>query len=118
MIAAHESGEFLYVKQIKGPALSFFQIEPATYQDVCKYAQTKGYLLNELPCPEQRLIFNGEFAAALGRIFFLRFKESLPDHNDINGLAQYAKKYWNTRLGTATPAMYAKAWRLHFEDSQ
>ncbi len=115
MIAAHESGGFSYVKQVRGPALSFFQMEPATYSDVSGYAMKKGYLKGELPSPVQRLIFDAFFSAALARIFFLRFRKALPNHNDIPGLAQYAKHYWNTELGKATPAMYADAWRQYFE---
>ncbi len=114
MIAAHESGGFLYVKQVNGPALSFFQMEPVTYIDVCDYAVWRDYLPGELPSPPERLIFDAPFAAALGRLFFLRFSEPLPAEDDLTALAQYAKQYWNTALGKATVAQYESAYRKHF----
>jgi len=114
MIAAHESGGFTYVKQVRGPALSLFQIEPRSYQDVCSYAQHRNYLDGEFPSPPERLIFDGLYAAAIGRLFFLRVPEQLPEPNNIKALAYYAKKYWNTEQGKATPAMYENAYREHF----
>ena len=37
MVAAHESGGFKYCRQIGGPAVSIFQMEPATFYDVFQY---------------------------------------------------------------------------------
>lgn len=114
MIAAHESGGFLYSKQVRGPALSFFQLEPASYTDVCAYAMRKGYLKGEIPGPVERIIFDPTFAAAIARIFILRIPEPLPDPDNLRGLARYAKKYWNTNLGKATPGMYLEAYQEYF----
>ena len=110
MIAAHESGGFTYNKQIQGPALSIYQIEPATYDDVCAYAMEKDYLKGELPNPPERLIFDLDFATCIARIFFLRFKERIPSRDNIEGLANYAKKYWNTDKGKARPEYYSRAY--------
>ena len=116
MIAAHESGGFTYVKQVNGPALSFFQLEPLSYADCCQYGQRKGWLPEGWDEPPERLIFDAPLAAAFGRLFFLRFSEPLPDAEDLSGLAQYAKTYWNTELGKATPALYEQAYREHFDE--
>ena len=29
----------------------------------------------------------------------MRFRESLPQEDDLKGLASYAKRYWNTEKG-------------------
>ena len=112
MIAAHESGGFTYSKQVRGPAISLFQIEPRTYKDLMAYADRKGIKCPNGP-PEQ-LIFNEGLAAALGRLFFMRFPEKLPDKDDIPAMATYAKQRWNTNYGAATPDDYESAYREHF----
>lgn len=114
MIAAHESGGFRYVQQLHGPALSLFQMEPLTYQDVCEYARRKGHLSGELPCPAERMVFDAGFAAAIARIFFLRFRESIPHEDNLTALSEYAKKYWNTSAGKATAELYEKAYWDYF----
>ena len=116
MIAGHESGGFCYVHQLGGPALGLFQMEPLTFQDVSEYCARKDYLDGELPSIPSRLIFDAHFAAAMARVFFLRIPEPLPDPDHITALANYAKRYWNTWQGKATPDDYANAWRTHFED--
>ena len=117
MIAAHESGGFRYVRQIKGPALGLLQMEPATYKDVSDYGRRKGYLWKDLPCDPKRMVFDFKFAVAMARIFFLRIPEPIPEPHNIPGLACYAKKYWNTEKGKATPDDYRNAWIQHFSDS-
>lgn len=118
MIAAHESGGFHYIKQIKGPALGIFQMEPASYNDVESYIKShqKRFrrLVHDMPQPAEYMAFNPVYAAAIGRVYLLRIKEVLPDVEDIIGLAKYAKKYWNTYLGAATWEDYQKAWQKHF----
>ena len=117
MVAAHESGDFTYVRQIGGPALSFFQMEPMTFQEIAEYCQRKQIqLADELPCTVWRLVFDPVFAAAMARVFFMRFPEPLPEPDDIEGLASYAKDYWNTELGKATESDYFEAWSRHYED--
>ncbi|MCW7552137.1 hypothetical protein NX722_05650 [Endozoicomonas gorgoniicola] len=118
MIAAHESGGFTYSKQVRGPALSLFQMEPRTFRDLVTYCQRRfPNLSDELPCSPMRLIFDPGFAAAMGRAFLLRIPEPLPDFDNIDALGQYAKTYWNTRYGKATPKNYSDAWRHYFGDS-
>ncbi len=117
MIAAHESGGFIYTRQVGGPALGLFQMEPRTFRDLCDYVRRKGLsLAAEMPCSPYRLIFDAPFAAGMARAFFLRFHEPIPKLYDIDGLSRYAKQYWNTELGKATPEQYAKAWRTFFDE--
>ncbi len=117
MVAAHESGGFFYTRQVGGPALSLFQMEPRTFRDVLDYCLRKhNSLANELPCEAERLVFDPPFAAAMSRVFFMRFPEPLPPPADIPALAAYAKTYWNTEKGKATAGDYANAWGDYFED--
>ncbi len=116
MVAAHESGGFSYVKQVNGPALSLFQVEPPTFTDVLDYASRRQLLSgDDLHSPPERLIFDSSYASAIGRIFFMRFPEPLPDPDNIVGLSVYAKNYWNTHMGKATPELYEEAYREWFE---
>ena len=118
MIASHESGGFTYSRQLGGPALSLFQIEPVTYRDLCDYASSRELAIcSEFPRNPMRLVFDPCFAAGMARVFFLRFPEPLPDEDNITALAEYAKYRWNTELGKATPAQYEAAWRQYYEDN-
>lgn len=114
MIAAHESGQFLYAKQIKGPALSPYQIEPPTFLDVCEYAQSRNYMAGEFPSAPERLLFDFRFATGIARVFFLRKPEPIPMAGRITELSIYAKRHWNTHLGKATPGMYQDAYEALF----
>lgn len=113
MIAAHESGEFKYTRQLSGPAVTHFQIEPNTYNDLVMYQSKRGLDLPDPPA--EYLIFDGKLAAAYARVFFMRFPEKLPDSTDIKGMSEYAKLKWNTEYGKATPKQYEDAYRKHFE---
>ena len=71
MIAAHESGGFTYSRQLGGPALSLFQIEPVTYRDLCDYASSRELAIcSEFPRNPMRLVFDPCFAAGMARVFF------------------------------------------------
>lgn len=120
MIAAHESGFGTYVRQVGGPALGPFQCEPATYDALWHWLETPGRdvltkrLLNSNGLSSKPLaetmMFNLRLATQMARVFFLRFKEPIPDALDVDGLAKYAKKYWNTSLGKATVQDYESAY--------
>ena len=87
MIAAHESGGFTYSRQLSGPALGLFQMEPRTFRDVCDYVRRKQLsLAAEVPCSPYRLVFDPPFAAGMARVFFLRFPEPIPEAQNITGL--------------------------------
>ncbi len=42
------------------------------------------------------------YAAAMCRIFYLRFSKPLPQAGDWHGMAKYWKRYYNTHLGAGT----------------
>ena len=121
MIAAHESGDFHYIKQVKGPALSIFQMEPNTYNDVMEYIKRRQeqfpILVHDMPKPAEYMAFDPVYAAAIGRVFLLRVPKPLPLTNDIEGLAKYAKDHWNTHLGAAKWEDYLEAWLRHYSSA-
>ena len=98
MIAAHESGGFLYSRQLVGPALSLFQMEPRTFRDLITYCSRRfPKLAAELPCSPMRLVFDPEFAAAMGRAFLWRIPAPLPEPDQIDALG-------STPRPTGTPS--------------
>lgn len=103
---AQESGLGKYRRQLGGgPALGIFQMEPATFRDICdnflrykpdlqsKIKQAAG--VSFFDCND--LINNDALAICFARVHYLRVKESIP--GDLPGWAGYWKKYYNTPLG-------------------
>lgn len=123
MIAAHESHMGRFIKQVKGPALGIFQMEPVTHDDiwknfisknqklefaVAKFLPSSHSLVSKLSQAEL-LATDIRYATILARVFFMRFKEPIP--TDDLGKARYAKWYWNTELGKASINDYFAAYR-------
>lgn len=107
LTAAQESklGTFLY--QDDGDpeieqhlAAGIFQIEPTTYYDIIERVV--------LPrCPSfpilkfVDLITDIKLSIVVARCKYWPIPEALPNANDIEGLARYYKRYYNTRKGKA-----------------
>lgn len=110
--AAQESLMGHYLKQIKGPALGVYQMEPNTHQDILEnFLIYKKDLYSKVLCliskkglenKEKELISNLNYATAMCRAHYLRVREPLPNATDIKALAVYWKKYYNTALGKGT----------------
>ncbi len=107
LTAGCESNFGEYVRQINGPAMGIYQIEPPTYNDVMKYLDRRSGLLSIIlkQCfyhedpPIDSLMYDLRYSTLLARAYYYRFEESLPDKDDWEGLATYWKKYYNTELG-------------------
>lgn len=114
MISAHESGGFTHCKQVNGPALGLFQMEPATFDFVVEYLNRTGNFpaISRNMKPE-RMVIDAEYAAAMARAYLWTIPEPLPEPDDFKGLAQYAKKYWNTELGKASAEKYLSDFETH-----
>ncbi len=109
--AATESA-FKHVRQIGGPALSFFQIEPRVARDMMdRYLphrqpeayramidQAKGRDLKEL------LVEDQIFAAMMCRMIYWSKPDAMPD--TLLGQAGYWKEHYNTALGAGTAVKY------------
>ncbi len=117
MIVAHESGLLTYARQVRGPAMGFTQMEPATFNWLVEWLEkSRPELLEALeqfgpsvPQPEY-MIISPQYAVACARLNLIRFPEKLPEADDLKGLAEYAKKYWNTSAGKATAKDYLAAY--------
>lgn len=128
--AAHESGGFKFIDQVTasglagdvdGPAYGIFQIEAATHDDLWKnFLQYRGAISLKVkqfrapaPDPVKQLRSNLCYSVAIARAQFYRATPPLPAADDLDGLAAYYKKWWNTLHGAATAADFIKAVRLH-----
>lgn len=121
MTACHESMGFRYRVQQGGPALSYFQVEPNTLNDLYEnylafrpdmQALVDVYLPEELDRLEA-LETDDKYACAVARMIYWRVPEALPHVTDDEGLAAYAKKYWNTEMGAATAQKYLDDYRRY-----
>jgi hypothetical protein len=123
--AAQES-HLMYVKQLGGgPALSLFQIEPATYKDYWdNYLTHRVDLIADIQkscgfqgVPEpSRLIWDLKFASIMCRVHYRRISSPLPEHGDIAGYAAYWKKYYNTVHGAGTEEEFVENYELVKEE--
>ncbi len=110
-----------YVRQVKGPALGVYQMEPATYDSLWAHYisqddQLARRILNScqyLQRPtSEHLVWNLKLATMMTRIFYRQIHEALPAKGDIEGIWNYYKRFYNTVKGAATRdqfmANYAK----------
>lgn len=94
---------YKYVKQIgDGPALGWFQCEPATHKDLLtNYVYPRKDLLHRLRMLCEGLERDGaliafpQYAAAVCGIHYLRAKGALPAAGDAQGMAEYHKSRYN-----------------------
>ena len=107
-----------FLKQLNGPALGIYQMEPETYNDLWQnYIYNKPNILLILTSqfsnynmpPEDKLIYDLRFATVMTRLFYLRIKEALPPKDNVELIYAYYKKYYNTSKGAANfPDSYRK----------
>jgi hypothetical protein len=102
-----------------GPALSYFQIEPATHNDIwdnyLKYRrELADKALSLLTSPQANKIVelehNDKYAVAMARIHYMRVPDKLPEVGDTQGQANYWKQFFNTPLGKGKPSEYIEKW--------
>ena len=109
-----ESG-FRALEQTKGPAVGFFQIEPDTINDVMdNYAHYRPHIMQELidlglkqDNQEFSVLSNIALQVAFCRLCYRRVPESIPDN--LEDMARYWKKYYNTEKGKGTVEHFLKA---------
>lgn len=102
-----ESG-ISFVRQIpNGPAVSLFQMEMNTHNDIwenfLKYKKPLRDRISVLKIPvlsdAENMQVNNAYSVAMCRIHYLRVSETLPEYDDPIALAGYHKKHYNTVLG-------------------
>lgn len=104
-----ESG-FIHDRQINGPALGWFQMEPATHEDIwLNFLRYRPNLANRILAASgltglpdaKNLVSNRIYSACLCRAQYLRVPAPLPSATDAAALSTYHKAYYNTALGQA-----------------
>lgn len=122
--AIHESLIGKYLKQLQGPALGVYQIEPATHKSIWKdYIVYRESIVDKIvnlypgiqnwndEVDDRMLVYDLQYATIICRILYYRHKESLPNDGDILGQAQYWKKYYNTELGKGKKSAYISSYQ-------
>lgn len=110
---AHES-QYYYLSQVgEGPALGFWQMEPATFSDCWNNfidfrPALRAALLDlcaggRSPSADE-MVGNLPLACAMARVRYARAPEPLPDAADAAGLAAYWKSIYNTAAGAGVVA--------------
>ena len=119
---------YKYIRQIKGPARGFYQIEPGMTccMDICiNYLRFRKKLLKivsdichldekyflEPKEDEWSDILESSIVAGIVmcRLKYRRCPKPLPKKDDIIGQSRYWKKYFNSSLGAGTPEKFQKA---------
>ncbi len=104
-----QESKFKYLEQLgEGPALGFFQVEPATAEDTwVNYLVFKTSIREKLalvaplgPWDEFTIMSNIALQVALCRLKYRRDRYRIP--SDIFGQASYWKRVYNTPLGAGT----------------
>lgn len=95
--------------------IGLYQMEAATYhytyakhidKSVAMKAKFRLFFGYEGKPQAARLASDALLATVMARLYYSNFPEMLPDANDIQGLANYWKKYWNTELGKGYPSQF------------
>ncbi|MGB0978113.1 MAG: hypothetical protein ACPGVV_01895, partial [Croceimicrobium sp.] len=122
--AAQESDLAYYIVQNPiGPALGIYQMEPNTLQDlyrnfIPRHPEWHRFVYQDRnvleDCEERNptdLIWDLRFATVMTRLHYWRVPEPLPDANNVEKLATYWKKYYNTALGKGKPSEFIRNYK-------
>ncbi len=114
--AAIESKCGYYIKQIGGPALGIWQMEPDTESDIllnCDAIKVNGnrWLQGLGLCATNQLwlTVSPMYACAMARLKYSMDKEPLPDRHDIKAVYDYYKRIYNTPAGSSTYEKFCSA---------
>ena len=107
LTAAVESDCGTYIKQLSGPARGIFQMEPKTEKDLwlnyLDYRPDKTEIIKRYDTSDKDdLWWNLGYQILLCRVHYLRVPRKLPFRKDVNAMATYWKKHYNTHLGLGT----------------
>jgi hypothetical protein len=120
--AAIESNCGEYIKQINGPALGVFQMEPKTHDDIwenCDALFDGGKIQNIAcvfyslapmgKCGDEALTSAPMYSCAIARLKYSMDAAPLPDRNDIKAVYEYYKRIYNTEGGASTYEKFLSA---------
>lgn len=117
--AAIESKCGYYIKQVGGPALGIWQMEPATESDIWKNCDNLKDKISKDKISKLEGVFVGDalmyepiYACAMARLKYSMDPESLPHHGDWKQIYEYYKRIYNTELGASTWDKFKTAWKV------
>ena len=118
--AAVESKLGSYIRQEEGPALGIMQMEPRTEHDrwfnylaYRQHLKSRVELITGRPGPGEWLEYDLKYQIVMARIFYFSITEKLPEANDIIGLANYWKTYYNTEKGKGTVDKFVSNYKKY-----
>lgn len=128
---ALQESQFEYLVQLgPGPAVGFFQMEPATAEDIVyRYVQNKDHHFRDkvqaasmLSAPwnfspaalRLHLMTNLRLQVVLARLKYYMVPEAIP--STLNGQAKYWKQYYNTPQGGGTSDEYIEKYINQFKE--
>lgn len=101
-----------------GPAIGWWQVEPATHDDIWDHflahraplrAAVERLLIPGLPRHDQ-LAANAYYGAVMARLVYWRSPLPVPPQGNLQAAAAMWKQVYNTPAGAGTPAKYVQAW--------
>lgn len=114
-----ESG-YQYLHQIGGPALGFWQMEPATHDDCwtnfisfrpgIEKAMLGMYKAATATIEPEFMIRDLHYAAAMCRIKYYRSPLQLPANGDVSGYARMWKQVYNSAAGAGKEQKFIDQW--------
>lgn len=124
--AAIESDCGHFIKQVNGPALGIWQMEPQTHNDIwanCDALKNEfGQIIRNLApiysnLTDNDLIDSPKYACAMARLKYSMDPHALPKYNggtalDLDMFYRYYKRVYNTHLGAST----FQKWLVKIED--
>lgn len=118
---SQESNMGRHVRQLNnGPAIGIYQIEPKTHNDVIYnyviYRNDLHKIIQHWQFGQnmsEHLAASVFYQTVIARIIYYRVPEKLPEAEDVKGLANYWKQYYNTPLGQGTPEEFMKSYNTH-----
>lgn len=115
--AAVESDCGYYIKQINGPALGVWQMEPNTHDDILSNCDAmSGVLFDKIVKigrVDDDLIDSPVYACAMARLKYSMDSAALPNHKNPRQIYAYYKRVYNTELGASTWEKFEAAWNKH-----
>jgi hypothetical protein len=110
---ALQESRLTYLRQLEqGPALGIYQMEPATHDDIwTNYLDYRSQLVRKIReltpySSASVMLYDMRYATIMARLHYRRVPERLPEADDLEGMADYWKKYYNTEEGQGTTAEF------------
>lgn len=119
--AAQESHFGYYLRQVSGPALGAFQMEPDTEKDIwknyLKYRPEKqlaiAHISGVFSARPASLETNLAYSICMARIHYRRVKEPFPTADNIYGLGCYWDRFYNCNPHKGTVTQFVENYQRY-----